>query len=221
MSRAPATDGPPRHADQHAVRYGRRGGSRRTGEAGSTRVTRGGHRRQLTASGREALATLRTTRCEDGATGTGAHPKTEAVLLVPTTVVRLERPLAHWNDSGYSRSHLSTNPLIDLSLVQGPARRSRKPSEKMIPRGAQHERAGSTPTDPRYVAPCGQVKPVIPILIHSPVDGTACQSPVTARSPSLHTATHGAHTKHDYAPTSTRHAAGCPQFEPHSLWMTA
>jgi hypothetical protein len=26
------------------------------------------------------------------------------VLLVPTTVVRLERPLAHWNDSGYSRS---------------------------------------------------------------------------------------------------------------------
>jgi hypothetical protein len=71
-----------------------------------------------TASGREALATLRTTGCEDGATGTGAHPKTEAVLLVPTTVVRLERPLAHWNDSGYSRSRLSTNPLIDLSLVQ-------------------------------------------------------------------------------------------------------
>jgi hypothetical protein len=34
------------------------------------------------------------------------------VLLVPATVVRLERPLAHWDDSGYSRSqNLSTNPL--------------------------------------------------------------------------------------------------------------
>jgi hypothetical protein len=70
-----------------------------------------------TASGREALATLGTTRCEDGAARAGAHPKTEAVLLVPATVVRLERPLAHWNDSGYSRSQLSTNPLIDLPLV--------------------------------------------------------------------------------------------------------
>jgi hypothetical protein len=85
------------------------------------------------ASGREALATLRTTRCEDGAARTGAHPKTEAVLLVPTTVVRLERPLAHWNDSGYSRSHLSTNPLIDLSLVQVLAHRSRNLQRRTVP----------------------------------------------------------------------------------------
>jgi hypothetical protein len=55
-------------------------------------------------SRRQALTTLGATGGEDRATRTGAHPKTEAVLLVPTTVVRLERPLAHWSDSGYSRS---------------------------------------------------------------------------------------------------------------------
>src|SRR5215218_3164820 len=112
-----ATDGPPRRADRPADRSGRRGGSRRTGATGSTRATRGGHRRGR-RSGREALATLATAGGDDGATRTGAHPKTEAVLLVPATVVRLERPLAHWNDSGYSRSRMSTNPLVDLPLVQ-------------------------------------------------------------------------------------------------------
>ena len=55
-------------------------------------------------SRRQALTTLGATGGEDRATRTGTHPKTEAVLLVPATVVRLERPLAHWNDSGYSRS---------------------------------------------------------------------------------------------------------------------
>src|SRR6266545_3795059 len=52
------------------------------------------------ASGREALTTLAATSGEDRAARAGPHPKAEAVLLVPATVVRLERPLAHWNDSG-------------------------------------------------------------------------------------------------------------------------
>lgn len=218
QGRPAATGGPPRHADQPAVRTGQRGGIRRTGGAGSTRVTRGGHRRQLNGSGRQALATLATTRGEDRTARAGAHPKTEAVLLVPTTVVRLERPLAHWNDSGYSRSHVSTNPLIDLSLVQvlPTARES-----TMVPQGAQHETAGSTPTDPRYVAACGQVKPVIPILFHRPVDRTRSQEPVTHWSEWLRTATEMARPHHDYAPASTRHAGGRPHFGSHSLWMTA
>src|SRR5262245_42375648 len=50
-------------------------------------------------SGREALAALAATSGEDRAAGPGPHPEAEAVLLVPATVVRLERPLAHWEDS--------------------------------------------------------------------------------------------------------------------------
>jgi hypothetical protein len=87
------------------------------------------------------------------------------VLLVPATVVRLERPLAHWNDSGYSRSQnvdKSTDWICPLWC--SPAHRRRNPQ------GAQHETAGSTPTDPRYVAACGQVKPGIPRLFHRLVD---------------------------------------------------
>jgi len=53
-----------------------------------------------TGSGRESLTTFAAASGEDRAAGAGAHPKTESVLLVPATVVRLERPLAHWNDSG-------------------------------------------------------------------------------------------------------------------------
>ncbi len=46
------------------------------------------------ASGSEAVATLATAGRQDGAAGAGAHPQTEAVGLVPTAVVRLERALA-------------------------------------------------------------------------------------------------------------------------------
>jgi hypothetical protein len=116
------TGGPPPHADQRAVQIGRRDGSRQTDGAGSTQAARYGHRRWVVSpdgSGRQALATLAAAGGEDGAARTGAHPKAEAVLLVPTTVVRLERPLAHWNDSGTCLEiALSTNPLIDLPLVQ-------------------------------------------------------------------------------------------------------
>lgn len=45
-------------------------------------------------SGSEGSAALTAARRDDGATGTGAHPETEAVNARPTTVVRLERPLA-------------------------------------------------------------------------------------------------------------------------------
>lgn len=45
-------------------------------------------------SGSEFGAALAATRRNDGATRTGAHPEAEAVNPRPTTVVRLERPLA-------------------------------------------------------------------------------------------------------------------------------
>jgi hypothetical protein len=126
-------------------------------------------------SGRQALATLTATGGEDGAARTGAHPKAEAMLLVPTTVVRLERPLAHWNDSGTCLEiTLSTNPLIDLPLVQVLQVARENPSTSTVAHRAQHETAGSTPTDPRYAAACGQVKPVIPTLFHRAVDDAAC-----------------------------------------------
>jgi hypothetical protein len=47
------------------------------------------------ASGSEAVATLATAGRQDGAAGAGAHPQAEAMGLVPTAVVRLERALAH------------------------------------------------------------------------------------------------------------------------------
>lgn len=46
-------------------------------------------------SGRELGATLATTGRQDGAAGTGAHTKTEAVSLRAAAVVRLEGPLGH------------------------------------------------------------------------------------------------------------------------------
>lgn len=43
--------------------------------------------------GRKLGAALATTGCQDGAAGTGAHAKTETVLLGAATVVWLERAL--------------------------------------------------------------------------------------------------------------------------------
>ena len=45
LVRQPATGGPPPHADQRAAQIGRRGGSRRTDGAGSTKAARYCHRR--------------------------------------------------------------------------------------------------------------------------------------------------------------------------------
>jgi hypothetical protein len=64
----------------------------------TTAVNSGRRRRRACAgntSGGELLAALATTAGEDGAARTGAHPQPEAVGLGPTTVVRLERALAH------------------------------------------------------------------------------------------------------------------------------
>lgn len=43
----------------------------------------------------DALAALAATSRQDGSASTGPHPETETVHLVPTTVVRLVRTLAH------------------------------------------------------------------------------------------------------------------------------
>ena len=71
------------------------------------------------ASGSEAVATLATTGGEDGAAGAGAHAQAEAMGLVPTTVVRLERALAQL-------IHSTQGGLRDES-VTGSGRASRTP----------------------------------------------------------------------------------------------
>jgi hypothetical protein len=52
-------------------------------------------RERRARSGSEARATLASTVGEDGPSRSCAHPKPEAVSLVPATVVRLKRALAH------------------------------------------------------------------------------------------------------------------------------
>src|SRR5215210_7810821 len=64
----------------------------------TTAVNSGRRRRRACAgntSGGELLAALAATTGDDRAARTGAHPQPEAVGLGPTTVVRLERALAH------------------------------------------------------------------------------------------------------------------------------
>jgi hypothetical protein len=151
-----------------------------------------------TASGRQALATLATTGGEDGAARTGAHPKTEAVLLVPATVVRLERPLAHWNDSGTCLEiTLSTDPLRDLPLVQV------LPSSRNIQSLTNAARSGRLNTGQSTVRGSpGEVKPVVPRVLHKPVENR----PGSQQAESLR-------TESPTPPPSTRHAGGFPQIE--------
>src|ERR671927_890231 len=64
----------------------------------TTAVKSGRRRRRACAgstSGGELLATLAPTAGDDRPARAGAHPQPEAVGLGPTTVVRLERALAH------------------------------------------------------------------------------------------------------------------------------
>ena len=107
-------------------------------------------------SGREALTTLATTRGEDRPPGAGAHPKAEAVLLVPATVVRLERPLAHWNDSGTCLETMSDKidrrQGLPLEPRSAPSR-NRVLSERSTKRPAQYRPIHGT--GPR----CRRVKP--------------------------------------------------------------
>ena len=78
------------------------------------------------ASGSEAVATLATTGRQDGAAGAGAHPQTEAVGLVPTAVVRLERALAQ-------RIH-STRGAWLISPITGSCRASHASCGQPAPR---------------------------------------------------------------------------------------
>lgn len=52
---------------------------------------------------RQFGAALATAGGQDGAAGTGAHTKAEAVLLGPTAVIRLKSPLAHVSYSSGSK----------------------------------------------------------------------------------------------------------------------
>src|SRR5204862_5893495 len=47
-------------------------------------------------SGRQAVAALGPSAPQHRATGLRPHPQTEAVLLAPSAIVRLERPLHAW-----------------------------------------------------------------------------------------------------------------------------
>ncbi|PRZ42686.1 hypothetical protein CLV47_10430 [Antricoccus suffuscus] len=63
--------------------------------------------RPLGALCRDAAATLATPRGKNRATGAGAHAKTETVRLSATTVIGLERPLAHWRALLELRAYLT------------------------------------------------------------------------------------------------------------------
>lgn len=63
--------------------------------------------RPLGALRRDAAATLATTRGKNRASGAGAHAQTETVRLSATTVIGLERPLAHWRALLELRAYLA------------------------------------------------------------------------------------------------------------------
>src|SRR5918911_559897 len=84
----------------------------------TTAVNSGRRRRRACAgntSGGELLAALAPTAGDDRPARAGAHPQPEAVGLGPTTVVRLERALAH-----------EVLPLHDIG-GRAPARRPARP----------------------------------------------------------------------------------------------
>jgi len=185
--------------------------------------------RDPTASGREALTALAATGCEDGAAGTGAHPKAEAVLLVPATVVRLERPLAHWNDSGtcLEITKCPADPGSDLPLSQGSASSSLRhrgnggPSPSAAQNGRLNTDRSTVRARPRpgqtgsgATGRTGGVLCVIHEVMHSL--GTMTR---TAAAPVLHTPADQQRrlrgdTDQTLAVSSTRHAASCPQICP-------
>ncbi len=74
---------------------------------------------QLCRNGR---ATLGPAVSQDGATGAGAHTKTEAVLLGTTAVIRLKSPLAH---CGNSKTVCSGLPLVWVLAGDVHAKRQR------------------------------------------------------------------------------------------------
>ena len=73
------------------------------------------------ASGRELAAALTATGGQDRAPRTGPHTQSEAVGLGPTTVVRLEGPLAH-GDSSKLLGGLAPASRVILRMTLVPAR---------------------------------------------------------------------------------------------------
>jgi hypothetical protein len=73
----------------------------RASHPGLLRQHRGCRSRYLAVSDSELVAALAAAGGQDCAAGPAAHPLAEAVDLVPPTVVRLERALAHWSSSTF------------------------------------------------------------------------------------------------------------------------
>src|SRR3954451_35088 len=109
----------------------------------STRTTQtAGDRR----SDREPVAALATPGRQDRPAGAGAHPQAEAVRLVATTVVRLERTLAHGDFSeGVRWSSLLAEPVLASHRRAGPRRAS------------AGVRGHATPADTRFDSPTVRV----------------------------------------------------------------
>jgi hypothetical protein len=141
-------------------------------EPGGRRVT------ARAGSDREAVATLAATRCQDGATGTGAHAQAETVGLVTATVVRLERTLAHgialrcrgWNESRArtglgalsttrrsSAGHRS-RPAPPIHGTRGEPGREAQARRPCLVVDMRH-RSTTGSTEQRYAVPVDRVKP--------------------------------------------------------------
>jgi len=99
----------------------------------TTTVNSGRRRRRACAgstSGGELLAALAATAGKDGAAGAGTHAEPEAVGLGPTTVVRLERALAH--------EVLPLTTTKRWTAVEPPTRRHRPGATRRVPDPCQH-----------------------------------------------------------------------------------
>ena len=145
---------------------GRRSGDRAARPRGSERVRSGDCWRRARpaahASGGEAVAALATTGGQDGAAGARAHAQAEAVGLVPTTVVRLERALAqriHSTQGAGQNSPRTGSYVRDASPV---ASQLAPPTHEITRQGAVMDmRHRSTPdsTCQRYALRRDRVKP--------------------------------------------------------------
>lgn len=132
----------------------------------------GGKHIRPRASDCEAVATLTATGGQDGATRTGAHPQTEAVLLVPATVVRLVRTLAH------EYLHALCRGSLDQGRVQDRVARQRSRQSPCRTTGTAHPREGpelrpgrghAAPVEP--ISTCQRYVPN-PRTVNSPLNST-------------------------------------------------
>lgn len=84
---------------------------------------------------RQLDATLAAARSKDGTAGAGAHAKTEAVLLGPPAVVRLERALAHGSLRGKLAGAMPGkevwSPTGNLSILREQGGAVKRPSTRI------------------------------------------------------------------------------------------